>query len=64
LAALGGAWLIFRFFLQEGLADLLLASGIQGIIFLPVNFQILFFGAGVLLGFLGSLLSLRKFVRI
>jgi cell division transport system permease protein len=63
-AALGGAYLIFHFALQEGLTRLLLASGINGIIFLPFKYQLLLLGAGVLLGFFGSLVSLRKFVRI
>lgn len=62
--AVGGAWLLFRLFLQEGLQAVLLTSGIDNIVFLPVHYQMLILAGGILLGSLGSLFSLRKFVRL
>lgn len=62
--ALGGAFLLFRLFLQEGLMAVLLTSGIDGVVFLPPAYQILLLAGGTLLGFFGSLFSLRKFVRL
>lgn len=64
LIALGGAFVLFRFFLQKGLGALLLTAGPGGVLFLPGSYQLLLVGAGALLGFTGSLLSLRRFVRI
>lgn len=55
---------LFRIFLHDGLAALLLASGSGGIQFLPLSFQGLLLGAGIFLGLFGSLMSLRKLVRI
>jgi len=63
LAILGAA-LIFHGFLQHGLSTLLLAAGIDGISFLQPLQQGLLVGLGVLLGVCGSLLSLRRLVRI
>ena len=62
--ALGGAALVFHAFLQRGLSTLLLAAGVEGITFLPPVQQLLLIGLGGLLGILGSLLSLRRLVRI
>lgn len=64
LIAVGGAYALFQIFLSEGLNVLLLAFGINGTTFLPVFYQLLLVGAGILLGLCGSLVSLRKFVRI
>ena len=63
-AALFGSFLLFRVFLQEGLEAVLFASGIEGIVFLPPSFQLILLASGTVLGFLGSLFSLRKLVRI
>ena len=62
--ALGGAALVFHAFLQRGLSTLLLAAGVEGITFLPPVQQLLLVGLGGLLGIIGSLLSLRRLVRI
>jgi cell division transport system permease protein len=62
--AIGGAALIFHGFLQRGLSTLLLAAGIDGISFLHPLQQVLLVGLGVLLGVCGSLLSLRRLVRV
>lgn len=62
--ALGGAALIFHGFLQRGLGTLLLAAGVEGITFLSPPQQLLLVGLGILLGILGSLLSLRRLVRV
>lgn len=64
LLAVGGGYLLFQVFLQEGLGTLLMASGVDGITFLPLSWQLLLVAAGILLGFAGSLVSLRKLVRI
>lgn len=64
LLALGGSYALFHAFLREGLTDLLLASGVETIVFLPLPWQGLVLGAGVLLGVFGSLVSLRKLVKI
>jgi cell division transport system permease protein len=64
LIAVGGAYALFQIFLSEGLNVLLLAFGINGTTFLPVFYQLLLVGTGILLGLCGSLVSLRKFVRI
>ena len=58
------SYLLFSFILHGGLATLFLASGVETIIFLPPAYQIMVLSAGILLGILGSLISLRKFVRI
>lgn len=62
--AIGGAWLLFQLFLREGLQTVLLATGVDSIVFLPASYQLLLLGGGVFLGFFGSLFSLRKFVRL
>lgn len=62
--AVGGSYLLFQLFLQQGLSSLLLASGVDRVTFLPWSWQLSLIAAGLLLGFVGSLLSLRKLVRI
>lgn len=62
--AIAFSYLLFSFILHGGLATLFLASGVETIIFLPPAYQIMVLSAGILLGILGSLISLRKFVRI
>ncbi len=49
--------------LQESLASLLLLSGVDSIIFLPLYWQLLLIVAGTLVGAAGSALALRRFVR-
>jgi len=62
--SLGFSYILFEFFLHQGLSSLLLSGGIDNIIFLPTHFQLMIIAGGIFLGFFGSLLSLRKFVRI
>lgn len=62
--AVAGAYALFQLFLQQGLNSLLLASGVDRVTFLPLSWQLLLIAAGLLLGLAGSLLSLRKLVRI
>lgn len=62
--AIAFSYLLFSFILHGGLATLFLASGVETIVFLPLAYQIMVLAAGILLGLLGSLISLRKFVRI
>lgn len=62
--ALGGAYMLFQFFIRSGLSVLLPLTGSEGIVFLPGSWQAMVVAAGTLLGFIGSLVSLRKFVRI
>ncbi|MBE0595911.1 MAG: ABC transporter permease, partial [Desulfuromonadales bacterium] len=62
--ALASAYLLFRLSLQEGLQAVLLSSGWGDITFLPLSGQLMLLAAGVFLGTFGSLLSLRKLVRI
>jgi cell division transport system permease protein len=62
--AVAGAYALFQLFLRQGLDSLLLASGVERVTFLPMSWQLLLIAAGVLLGLTGSLLSLRKLVRI
>ncbi len=68
--ALGGglallfSYLLHALFLHRGLETLLLATGVEQVLFLPPHFQTMVVVTGTLLGFFGSLLSLRKFVRI
>ncbi|WP_240746385.1 permease-like cell division protein FtsX [Trichloromonas acetexigens] len=64
LIAVSLAFAVFRYFLHEALASLLLASASGSIVFLPLGFQLLLIFAGVFLGFFGSITSLRKLVRI
>jgi len=62
--ALGFSYLLFSLFLHQGLQSLLLATGVETVLFLPSHFQTMVVVTGTLLGFFGSLLSLRQFVRI
>jgi cell division transport system permease protein len=64
LLAVSGTYLLFSLFLQQGLATLLLATGLAGIDFLPLWQSWLVVFAGILLGLVGSTLSLGKFVRV
>jgi cell division transport system permease protein len=64
LLALSGTWLLFSLFLQQGLATLLLATGLTSIAFLSPAQMWLVVVAGVMLGIVGSILSLGKFVRV
>lgn len=64
LIALGGSFALFHVFLQRGLASLLLGTGAGQVVFLAFQQQILLVATGTLLGVIGSVLSLRKFVRI
>lgn len=62
--ALGFSYLLYSLFLHQGLSTLLLATGVETVLFLPSHFQTMVVVTGTLLGLFGSLLSLRKFVRI
>jgi cell division transport system permease protein len=62
--ALGVSFLVFRLMLMEILSQLLMITGIDTIHFLPPAWQLLLVLAGSLIGLLGSLFALRKFVRI
>jgi cell division transport system permease protein len=53
----------YRFVLRESLGSLLLLTGIDTIHFLTLPWQGLVVAAGMLIGLMGSLLALRKFVR-
>jgi cell division transport system permease protein len=64
LLALSGTYLLFTLFLQQGLATMLLATGLTGIAFLPATQMWLVVLAGMMLGIVGSTLSLGKFVRV
>lgn len=63
VVALGVSFVAFRIILQESLGNILLLTGIDTIHFLPLGWQALLVVAGALIGLLGSLLALRKFVR-
>jgi cell division transport system permease protein len=63
LLALLTSFLAYRLILREHLGSLLLLTGIDTIHFLPPLWQVLVVAAGTLIGVLGSLLALRKFVR-
>ena len=63
LLALLASFVAFRFLLRESLGSLLLLTGIDTIHFLPPLWQVLIVAGGTLVGLLGSLLALRKFVR-
>jgi cell division transport system permease protein len=54
----------FQFYLKEDLSNLLIASGIGSIEFLPPAWQVALVATGTSLGLIGSFLSLRKLVRI
>ena len=64
LLALIGSFAVFQLFLQRGLSSLLLVSGNEQIAFLSWQQQLFVIVVGILLGIIGSALSLRKFVRI
>jgi cell division transport system permease protein len=53
----------YRIILRESLGSLLLLTGVDTIHFLPLPWQGLVVAVGTLIGLLGSLLALRKFVR-
>lgn len=63
LTALGLSFLVFEIVLQKSLGSLLLITGIDTIHFLPVVWQAMLVVGGGLIGWLGSLFALRKFVR-
>ena len=57
------SFLVFEVLLQKSLGSLLLITGIDSIHFLPVVWQFVLVFGGSLIGLLGSLFALRKFVR-
>lgn len=63
ITALGLSFLVFEIVLQKSLGSLLLITGIDTIHFLPVPWQAMLILGGGLIGLLGSLFALRKFVR-
>ncbi len=63
LTALGLSFLVFQVLLQKTLGSLLLITGIDTIHFLPPVWQAMLIVGGGLIGLLGSLFALRKFVR-
>jgi len=63
LTALGLSFVVFEIVLQKSLGSLLLITGIDTIHFLPVVWQAMLIVGGGLIGLLGSLFALRKFVR-
>lgn len=63
IMALLVSFVAFRILLQKSLGSLLLMTGIDTIEFLPLHWQGLLVGSGAMIGLLGSLLALRKFVR-
>lgn len=64
ILALVVSFSFFLIMLRDNLGQLLLASGLGKISFLPFHWQVLIVLLGSLLGLFGSLFSLRKFVRI
>ena len=62
-AALALSFLVFEVILQRTLGSLLLITGIDTIHFLPPVWQGMLVLGGSLIGLLGSLFALRKFVR-
>jgi cell division transport system permease protein len=62
--ALGGCHILYYFFLKNGLAALLTTATVENIQFLPLGYQGGIILLGLFLGLVGSLLPLRKFVRI
>jgi len=64
LLALGGCHALYYFFLKKGLSALLTTTAASNISFLPVPLQLGVILLGFLLGICGSMLPLRKFVRI
>lgn len=63
LTALGLSFLVFQVVLQKSLGSILLVTGIDTIHFLPLVWQVMLIVGGALIGLLGSLFALRKFVR-
>jgi len=63
LVALGLSYFAFAVVLQKSLGNLLLMTGVEKIQFLPTLWQVGLVGGGGLIGLLGSLFALRKFVR-
>lgn len=63
LMALGLSFLVFQVILQKSLGSLLLITGIDTIHFLPPIWQGMLIIGGSVIGLLGSLFALRKFVR-
>ncbi|PLX78673.1 MAG: ABC transporter permease [Desulfuromonas sp.] len=61
--ALALGFLSFQIVLRESLRSLLLVSGIDSVHFLPPLWQVGVVMTGALIGLLGSLFALRKFVR-
>ncbi len=64
LLALGGCHLLYYFFLKKGLTALLTTTAAANIHFLPLSYQLGMVLLGLILGFIASLLPLRKFVRL
>ncbi|MFO7830687.1 MAG: permease-like cell division protein FtsX [Desulfuromonadaceae bacterium] len=64
LLALGGCHALYYFFLKKGLSALLTTTAASNITFLPLPLQLGVILLGFLLGICGSMLPLRKFVRI
>jgi len=64
LLALGGCHALYYFFLKKGLSALLTTTTAGNISFLPLPMQLSVIFLGFLLGICGSMLPLRKFVRI
>lgn len=68
--ALGGllalllSYLFYQLSLKENLSQLLVASGVGEIAFLPLHWQLGLLVTGTFLGLIGSFLSLRKLMRI
>ncbi len=62
--ALGFVWTLFYLFLHDGLQALLLSPGVFDVHFLSPALQAALVCGGFLLGVIGSLGSLRKFVRV
>ncbi len=62
--ALGSTYLVYFFFLKKSLITLLFTMGVKDIVFLPLTYQLTFLFTGIFLGAAGSMVSLRKFVRI
>lgn len=64
ILALVCVYLTFALFLREGLRAVLLTPGEYAVAFLPGGYQLALVGLGLALGLFGSLVSLRRFVRI
>lgn len=64
VVALAASFFVFRLLLMDLLGKLLMITGIDTIHFLPPAWQVALVAGGGLIGLLGSLFALRKFVRI